>query len=357
MKTIPKLGLIVILFLFTGLFSSSFAQSHNVKALGCKYYQKGPDVAHSARVNTYEVCNVCEDKKEKERIAKLAEDKRRNDVLIAKQKAEAAERVRKEKAEAEERERKEKERIAYEAAEKLRKEESAARIRQESEVAKRRANEIQSRYKELANVRGVESVEEIEGLEAYNDKEYFGVKYNGDFLWRKPNDNLPVQLRKIIGMNYFVAKNGSKEKLYDMYGTTLLVDGEEWFDKVTFDQEKNIIKFEIIDESFYNVSSKGLSSSNIPSANFYTSKEEILSVHNQLYEIQETKRKRIKEEEERERAAKSKNESSDEQYIRVTLVVPPTRDRELQVAKGKLIATDLRLKILEKNSGYFIQYY
>ena len=85
MKTITKFGLAVLLFLFTGLFSPSFAQSHNVKALGCKYYQK---VGTGAAVNTYEVCTVCKDKKEKEQKAKQAEDKRRQEVLVAKTKAE-----------------------------------------------------------------------------------------------------------------------------------------------------------------------------------------------------------------------------------------------------------------------------
>lgn len=101
MKTITKFGLAVLLFLFTGLFSPSFAQSHNVKALGCKYYQKS---GNGAAVNTYEVCTVCKDKKEKEQKAKQAEDKRRQEALVAKTKAdnerkakEAAEKARIEK--------------------------------------------------------------------------------------------------------------------------------------------------------------------------------------------------------------------------------------------------------------------
>ena len=77
MKAITKLGLAVLLLLFTGLFSSSFAQSHNVKALGCKYYQKS---GNGAAVNTYEVCTVSMDKKEKEQKAKAAEDKRRHQI-------------------------------------------------------------------------------------------------------------------------------------------------------------------------------------------------------------------------------------------------------------------------------------
>jgi|GEM_PF-3542644 len=355
MKTFKKLGLVILLFLFTGLLSQSYAQSHNIKALGCKYHQKGPDIKGAARVNTYEVCKVCSEKKEKERIAKQAEDKRRNDIIIAKQKAEAAERAKKEKAEAEERARKEKERIAYEAAEKKRKEETAARVRQESEVAQRRASEIQSRYKQLANVKGSVSVEEVKGLEAYNDKEYFGVKFNGDFLWRKPTDNLPVSLSKINKTNYFILRNGSKQKMYDMYGTPLLIDGEEWFDEVIFDSEKNVIRFKVYTEDSYIASNKGLSRSNAHEVKFYTSKDELLAVHNQLYEIQETRRKRIREEEERERAERRKNENSNEPYTRATLVMTPTPDRKLYISQGKLVTTDLKLKVLEKNIGYFIR--
>ena len=80
-----------------------------------------------------------------------------------------------------------------------------------------------------------------------------------------------------------------------------------------------------------------------------------MAVHNQLYEIQETRRKRIREEEERERAERRKNENSNEPYTRETLVMTPTPDRELYISQGKLVTTDLKLKVLEKNIGYFIR--
>src|SRR5690606_15481063 len=185
--------------------SQAMAQSHNVKALGCKYHQKKS--GSGAAVNTYEECKVCNDKKEKEREAKLAEDKRRNDILIAKQKVEA-----------EERERIAAENKAKEEADKKRKEANIARLKQESEAATKRANEIRRRYKQLNNIKGEEYEEEIEGLEAYNDAEYFGVKLDGDFLWRKPTDNLPISMRKISTTNYFIAYNGSKGKIYNLYG-------------------------------------------------------------------------------------------------------------------------------------------
>lgn len=84
MKAIIKLRFTLVLLMVVGMYSQVYAQSHNVKALGCKYYQKS---GKGAAVNTYEVCTVCKDKKEKEQKAKQAEDKRRHDVLVAKTKA------------------------------------------------------------------------------------------------------------------------------------------------------------------------------------------------------------------------------------------------------------------------------
>lgn len=336
---------ILVLFMLTALGSHVYAQSHNVKCASCKYWQRPADAKNV--VNTGCVCEACRAKDEKERKAKQAEDKRRNDILVAKQNAEAAERERQKR----EAERKEIERIAYENAEKKRRDEATARLKQESEAAQRRASEIQSRYKQLANVKGSVTVEEIEGLEAYNDKEYFGVKFNGDFLWRKPTDNLPISIRKISGTNYFIAYNGSKGKLYDMYGTPLLIDGEEWFDNVFFDKEKNIIQYEILEEDFYKASDKTFSGFS-HEVRFYTSKEELLAVHNQLYQLYEQKEKR--EQEERERAAKNTYEDPNKPYRNVILVYTPPK-YTLYIAKGKSVTTDLKLKILEKKVGYFIR--
>lgn len=82
-----SLSLIFIVYLLLISFNIN-AQSHNVIALGCKYYKESPNPGSGAKVNAYEVCQVCKDKKEKERKAKLDEDKRRNDVLVAKIEAE-----------------------------------------------------------------------------------------------------------------------------------------------------------------------------------------------------------------------------------------------------------------------------
>lgn len=331
MKTI-KLALAVVLFLFTGLLSLTHAQSHNIKALGCKYHQKSADGESGARVNTYEVCTVCKDKKEKEEKAKRAEDKRRNDIAIAKKKAEA-EAIEKARAKVEE------ERLASEALEKKRKEENAARLKQESESAARRANEIRGRYKELNNVQGSTYVKEIGGLKAYNDNEYYGVMFNEDILWRKPKDNMPISLYKIVGTNYFGVYDQSKklnnQKIYDMYGKTILVDGEEWVDRITFDSEKNLLKVRILEEPYQTVSPDKLSMGpgDYP-VEIYSTLADLLAVH--------------KANVEEDKAAWKKR------YAGTTGAIF-AMSYYLDAAKGTLIKTDIKFKVLGKQRGYLIK--
>jgi len=87
MKTMTKLGFSLMLLFLVSFFTQAYAQSHNIKSIGCKYYQKPSNTGSGARVNTYEVCKVCSEKKDKEAAAKRAEDKRRADALVAKTKA------------------------------------------------------------------------------------------------------------------------------------------------------------------------------------------------------------------------------------------------------------------------------
>lgn len=88
MKTITKLGLVALLLLFVGLFTQTYAQSHNIKARNCKYWKEPPRMGSGAQVTDFSVCKVCSEKKDKEEAAKRAEDKRRHEALVAKTKAE-----------------------------------------------------------------------------------------------------------------------------------------------------------------------------------------------------------------------------------------------------------------------------
>jgi hypothetical protein len=325
-----RIFLLLALTLITGFFSQIYSQSHNVLAFGCKY-SKYPG-GRGAAVNAYEVCKICSEKQEKERKARADENQRRTEQLIAKEKAEAEERVRKEKAEAEER-------AAREAAEKKRKEEIAARLKQESEAATRNANEIRNRYKELNNVEGSEYENEIDGLASYSDKEYFGVKFNEDILWRKPTDNMSVNMTRITGTNYFLLTDFSKKinysKIYDMYGKLILIDGEEWFQEVIFDKEKNIFKIKILEEPFSEVSSEKLSMGRGKhEVDIYASINDLLAVHRANVEADDAAWKK--------RYAGTQGAIFAMSYY-------------LEAAKGTLIKTDIKFKILEKKTGYLFR--
>lgn len=332
MKTMTKLGLAVTLLFLVSFFTQANAQSHNIRSLGCKYYKEAPNPGSGARVNGYEVCKVCSEKKEKERLAKVAENKRRNEILTAKLKAEA-EAIEKSRAKAEE------ERLASEAAEKKRKEENVARLKQESESATRRANEIRGRYKELNNVQGNTYVKEIDGLKAYNDNEYYGVMFNEDILWRKPKDNMPIYLYKIAGMNYFEIYDRSKKlnnrKIYDMDGKTILVDGEEWVDRITYDSENNLLKVRILEEAYQTVSPDKLSMGpGDYKVEIYSTLGDLLAVH--------------KANVEEDKAAWKKR------YAGTTGAIF-AMSYYLDAAKGTLIKTDTKFKVLGKQKGYLIK--
>lgn len=328
MKTITKLGLAVTLLFLVSFFTQANAQSHDVKARNCKYYKKPPNPGSGAEVTDFSVCKVCSEKKKKEDDAKRAEDQRRTDIAIAKQKADN-ERKAKEIAE----------RLQAEAAEKKRKEENIARAKKESEDALKRASEIRNKYKQLSNIKGEEHEEEIAGLEAHNDREYFGVKLNGDFLWRKPTDNLPISTSKIYGTNYFVAYNGSKGKVYNLYGKPILIDGEEWFNQVSFNKEKKIFEFKMFDGKPIQVSSEILcyySSEYIPFEGIYNSISEIKAIYEENLKIADAIRKK--------RLAESGGKGGTVMCVHSSTPL---------AIRGRYIATDAKLKILKNQTGYF----
>jgi|SRR5690554_891894 len=325
---IRKASIALMLFILTAIYNQTYAQAHNVKCASCKYWQRPADAKNV--VNTGCVCEACRAKDEKELKAKQAEDKRRQDVLIAKQKSEAAER-----------ERIAKENKAREEAEKKRKEENIARLKQESEAATRRANEIRNRYKELNNLKG-EYGEEIKELKAYGDNEYIGVKFNDDILWREPRNNQPIYINRISGTNYFLITDNSKEinnaKIYDMYGKPILVDGYDWIDRVYFDKESDVLEIKIIEEPYYKASSNDLylGDAGQHETQIYSTKEELLTVHNVIYE--------------KGKAAFRAKYAGTTGGILVSY-------QTLRVAKGKLIKTDIKIKVLEKKTGYLFHYY
>nr|WP_315197482.1 hypothetical protein [uncultured Flavobacterium sp.] len=80
----------ILLFLITLLFAVTKvnAQAHNMRTGWCKYAKKAKGQAKDESESA--VCQVCRKENEKEKIARAAEDKRRNDVAVAKGKADKA---------------------------------------------------------------------------------------------------------------------------------------------------------------------------------------------------------------------------------------------------------------------------
>lgn len=162
---------------------------------------------------------------------------------------------------------------------------------------------------------------------------------DGDFLWRKPNDNLPINLRKIEGTNYFIAYNGSKGKVYNIYGKPVLIGGEEWFDEVRFDKENLVFECKIYHEKFERISEKHISNwakKYISFEGIYTSMSEIRSIHDENVKLD-----RAALEAER---AKSPGGSA---FIMA---------RYANAAKGTYMVTDAKFKVLKKQEGIFGAY-
>ena len=336
------------------IYSHAFTQVHKATLPNCVYYKEPPRSEHGARVKVEDACPVCQKKANDERLAKLEEDRKRTEARIAKEKEESLAREKKLKEENERKERAERERLAFEAAAKKRKEENNLRFSKERDASIKRMSEIQNRYKEFANIKGQESEEYIEDLVAFSDKEFYGVKYKGDVLWRVKSEYPAWWLYRLMKTNYFILKVGSKHKIIDMYGNAQLVDGDEWFDDISFDQDKNVIKFKLYLEAFYQASDRELKETS-HEVDFYMSKDELLSVHNQLYTESENLTRKRKEKERLEREEYNRTNRDDNlPYRKVTLVMSRWA-RQIHIARGEYIVTDIKLKTLDRKVGYFLR--
>lgn len=104
MKTtnfISKLGFAFVLLLLIGIYSQTHAQSHNVKCISCKYYQKPAGTTTSPTVKIECACEPCQKKNKEEHEAKRAEDNRRQEVIIAENQRKAKEETERRKREEE----------------------------------------------------------------------------------------------------------------------------------------------------------------------------------------------------------------------------------------------------------------
>lgn len=306
------------------------AQSHNIKCVNCKLWQRPPDV--KGIVNDFCVCEACREKIKKEAEAKAAEDKRRNDILVAKQKAEAAER-----------DRKERERQAAILAEKKKKEESLARARTEIDQARQRAIEINNRHPNLAKIQGSKTIVELTDLDVFVDENFYGVQYRGEILWKKNHLKNQIQISK-AGNNFFQiydkTQSLNKYRIVDMYGAPKILDGEDWVSQINFDPESNTYtvkrrsgKTEVHPDKITSTPS-GARSPNIEIKDFYPTKATFYELWGERYKIN---RKQWEE-----YRARNPNSGS---------VIVMTFD--LRIAPGTVMITEADFTVINKKTGYF----
>lgn len=230
-------NLIIITFLLLGI--NSYGQSHNTTTgSACKFAKN--------RCTNMEGCPQCaacnaEDKKEKD--AKAAEVKRRNDKIWADAKA---------KKDAEDKAYRDK--IAKEAAYKKRKEEQAI-------ADKKASDELNKKYQEIANkgivksdVKGKDTIIELKDVKEFwdTDRKIYGFKLEGKEVATFPFIEDQTFIYRINHTNFFevrIFKNEGKYNnpnykysvIIDHLGNRLKIDNNDQFINITDDTENKVI--------------------------------------------------------------------------------------------------------------------
>jgi len=334
------------LVLFFALIGGSYAQTaHKTLLPNCKYYKGNPNPEKGAMgIEPGARCPVCYEKDKKEQEAKRAEDKRRAEIAAAKAKAEqeARDRARAEEELARQKERERK--IAEEI-----------RLKKEAEEAKRRLDAIRNQYAKGGKGSSVSgaSIDYIEEITDFydNKKRVYGIKLQDSVVFSKPypDDVETLSIWRIGKSNYFAVSYTLKgahysyddlnnhERIMNMYGEIVKIDGIEWFYEVSFDSEKNTLKMSSLEQSFTRAHSERLSYGwdEKHETPVYNSLSELLTVHESLVEAADAAF----------RAKYSKGQT--------VIVMSP---EYVYAAKGVVLKTDLNLKVLEKQSGIVYMY-
>jgi hypothetical protein len=215
-----------------------------------------------------------------------------------------------------------------------------ARAQTDIEAAKRKASQIQGRYSNLSTVSGTKYEGEIKDLTAYNDKDYYGVQLNGEILWRLNNDGIPTRIAKVEGTNFFTLQTGSKYKLINLYGSPILINGDEWFDAISFNKKFNRFEFNSYDGDRDRLHPKALTCSGRKTAEvsgFYPSLGTPLEIHEANIEV--------------DRACWELYSANNPGSGGILVM-----SSYLNGTSGTRVLTDIEFNVLSSEDGYFVSY-
>ena len=204
MNTSIKLLITIVLLLAV---NNVQAQSHTFATGWCKLAKSGGVKGESARLE----CQACNAKDKKEKAAITAENKRRDDAIVAKVKAE---------------------REAYENArlEKLRLAEAEAKRIKNQEIADKIASDAMlKKYKEIAekgmvksNVKGTTTTSDLslDRIIPFSDntRKIYGFKIDGIEVSTFPFEGIETFFKRLDKTNYFIVNNYSER---NKYGSTI----------------------------------------------------------------------------------------------------------------------------------------
>jgi len=235
MKIIKSFSLIICL--FVGVVT--YAQSHNTTAgSACKYAKN--------RCTNMEGCPQCaacnlEDKKEKD--AKVAEVKKRNDKIWAdaKAKKDAVQKAYQDK-------------INKQAADKKRKEEQDLADKKASDKLRKKYQDIANKGIVKSEIKGTASTLELKNIEAFEDdnRKVYGFKFEGKEVAVFPFLEDFNSIVKILNTNFFEVKIFKNEGKYnsliykysiiiDYLGNKIEIDGNSKFVRILQNDIKNSV--------------------------------------------------------------------------------------------------------------------
>ena len=216
MKNTIKLLFTIVLLL---AISNVQAQSHTFAPGWCKLAKSGGVKGESASLE----CQVCNAKDKKEKEAKTAENKRRDDAIVAKAKAEkeAYENVRLEKL-----------RLAQKEADRIKNEAAA------NEAMMTKYKEIAEKGMVKSNVKGTTTTSDL-SLDriipfSENTRKIYGFKIDGKEVLTLPYEGNNLNFSRLEGTNYFrLDIENSDHQWYssiiDQFGKKKIIDGESKF--------------------------------------------------------------------------------------------------------------------------------
>jgi hypothetical protein len=281
MKNTTKLLFTIVLLM---AISNVQAQSHTFATGWCKLAKSGGVKGESASLE----CQACNAKDKKEREAKVAENNRRDAIIVAKAKAEK---------EAYENARLEKIRLAEAEAKRIKNQEIADKIA--SDAMLKKYKEVAEKGMIKSNVKGTTTTSDLslDGVIPFSDntRKIYGFKIDGIEVLTFPFEGIEAFFKRLDKTNFFIVNNYSERNKYgstiftnfslvNHLGVKMKIDGFQNFNNLAYDQ--NIIYIvkrtgdpEIITKNkCYNVESDAFTNGGLNgSVNIYSNRESALA--------------------------------------------------------------------------------